>query len=73
MLGTLTEAGVFSLDFAKTITTGEGGMICTDNHSIYKYCKEFQDHGHENNPNLPRGMDSRKFYGMNYRMNEYMT
>lgn len=70
MLGTLTEAGVFSLDFAKTITTGEGGVICTDIHSIYKYCKEFQDHGHENNPNLPRGMDSRKFYGMNYRMNE---
>ena len=70
MLGTITEIGVFSLDFAKTITTGEGGMICTNNFELFKYCKEYQDHGHESNPNFPRGKDSRKIFGMNYRMNE---
>lgn len=69
-VGTLTEAGIFSLDFAKTITTGEGGLIITDDEKIYKYCKEYHDHGHESNPNYPRGRDTRTIPGMNYRMSE---
>ena len=38
-LGTLGHAGVFSLDFAKTITTGEGGLIVTNDAKIEKYCE----------------------------------
>ncbi len=68
--GTLADVGIYSLDFGKTITTGEGGMIVTNNENIYKFCKEYHDHGHENNPNLPRGRDTRTIVGLNYRMNE---
>jgi len=69
-VGTLGDAGIFSLDFAKTITTGEGGLVITDNSQYYKIAKEFHDHGHESNPNLPRGRDTRSIVGMNYRMSE---
>jgi 8-amino-3,8-dideoxy-alpha-D-manno-octulosonate transaminase len=69
-LGTIAEAGIYSLDFAKTITTGEGGLIVTNNAVIYKYMKEYHDHGHESNPAVPRGRDTRSIVGMNYRMSE---
>ena len=58
-VGNLADVCVFSLDFAKTITCGEGGLITTNDQNIFKYCKEFHDHGHENNPKLPRGRDTR--------------
>tara|TARA_B100001250_G_C19816762_1_gene798846 strand:+ start:3969 stop:5111 length:1143 start_codon:yes stop_codon:yes gene_type:complete len=64
------QAGVASFDHAKTITCGEGGMIFSNNKKIDKFCREYHDHGHENNPTLPRGMDSRKIYGFNFRMTE---
>ena len=66
-LGTMADAGNFSLDYGKFITTGEGGLILTNNKKINKYCKEYHDHGHENNPKYPRG-NIRKLYGFNYRM-----
>ncbi len=69
-VGTLGDAGVFSLDFAKTITTGEGGLMITNNSHYYKIAKEFHDHGHESNPDFPRGRDTRSIVGMNYRMSE---
>ena len=36
-LGTIGDAGTYSFDFAKTITSGEGGMILTKNKKIFKY------------------------------------
>ncbi len=69
-IGSLADVSVFSFDFAKTITTGEGGAIFTDDSSLDRAMREFHDHGHENNPNLPRGSDSRTRYGLNLRMNE---
>jgi 8-amino-3,8-dideoxy-alpha-D-manno-octulosonate transaminase len=68
--GTLADAGIFSLDFAKTITTGEGGMIVTSDAAIHKVCREFHDHGHESNPAVPRGRDTRSIPGLNFRMTE---
>ena len=69
-LGTLGDIGAFSLDFGKMITTGEGGLILTNNKFLFKYCKEYHDHGHENNKKYPRGRDTKKIYGFNYRMTE---
>ena len=69
-LGTIGDIGTFSFDFAKIITTGEGGMILTSDKSIYEKSKAYHDHGHENNPNLPRWKDSRSSSGFNYRMTE---
>ncbi len=68
--GTLAEAGIFSLDFAKTITTGEGGLIVTNDSAIHKFCREFHDHGHESNPSVPRGRDTRAIPGLNFRITE---
>lgn len=64
------KVGVVSFDHAKTITCGEGGMIFCNDRKIDQFCREYHDHGHENNPRLPRGMDTKKIYGFNYRMTE---
>ena len=69
-LGSIGDVGVLSFDHGKTITTGEGGMLLTNKFLIYKYTKEYHDHGHENNPKYPRGNDTKKIYGFNYRMTE---
>ena len=37
---------------------------------VDKYAREYHDHGHENNPNFPRGKDTKTNYGFNYRMTE---
>ena len=70
MLGTLGHAGAYSFDFGKAITTGEGGMITTEDLEIYKLSREYHDHGHEDNPAFPRGKDTRRIHGFTYRMSE---
>tara|TARA_B100001057_G_C22868269_1_gene957558 strand:- start:3806 stop:4930 length:1125 start_codon:yes stop_codon:yes gene_type:complete len=69
-LGTIGDIGILSLDFGKTITTGEGGMILTNNSKYFKYCKQYHDHGHKNVKNLSRGNDKVSMAGFNYRMTE---
>ena len=69
-LGTYGDIGCYSFDFAKTMTTGEGGMLVFNSKKIYDKACAWHDHGHENNPNLPRWKDSRSSSGFNYRMNE---
>ncbi len=68
--GTIGDIGIFSFDFAKMITCGEGGLTLTDNDVYGTYIKQYIDHGHENNPNLERGHDNRVMPGFNYRMTE---
>ncbi len=69
-LGTWGDIGTFSFDFAKTITTGEGGMIVFKDKEIREKAAAWHDHGHENNPNFPRWEDTRAMSGFNFRMNE---
>jgi 8-amino-3,8-dideoxy-alpha-D-manno-octulosonate transaminase len=69
-LGTWGDIGTFSFDFAKTITTGEGGMLLFREESIWKKASAWHDHGHENNPSVPRWEDSRSSSGFNFRMME---
>lgn len=69
-LGTFGDIGTFSFDYAKTITTGEGGMLIFKNKKIFEKAKAWHDHGHENNPKLPRWKDSRKSSGFNFRISE---
>ncbi len=69
-LGTIGDAGIFSFDIGKALTTGEGGAVVTNNKDIYLRVKEYSDHGHECNPNFPRGEDTRSFWGQSYRMAE---
>ena len=69
-LGTHGRMGTFSFDFAKLITTGEGGMILFQKKADYLKASAWHDHGHENNPKLPRWEDSRSSSGFNFRMTE---
>ena len=69
-LGTYGAIGTYSFDFAKTMTTGEGGMVVFKEKNHYEKAAAWHDHGHENNPDLPRWEDSRASSGFNYRMNE---
>ena len=68
-VGSLGDVSVFSFDFAKTITTGEGGCIFTNDRRLDKRMREFHDHGHESN-SLLRGRDTKSFPGLNLRMSE---
>ncbi len=70
-LGTFGHCGTFSFDSVKTITTGEGGMIITDDQQLHKEMSEYHDHGHDHviNPG-GRGGEGRSFIGFNYRMME---
>ena len=69
-LGTIGDIGTYSFDFAKTITTGEGGMIVFKDKKKFKFASAWHDHGHENNPKVPRWEDTRSSSGFNYRMTE---
>jgi dTDP-4-amino-4,6-dideoxygalactose transaminase len=62
--------GTFSFDMGKSITTGEGGMIITDDEELYNRAAEFSDHGHMHQAGLPRGLDPRRAPGLNYRLSE---
>lgn len=69
-VGTWGDMGTFSFDFYKTVTTGEGGMIITNDRELYTRASEYADHGHDHNPEVGRALEGRNFLGFNYRMNE---
>jgi 8-amino-3,8-dideoxy-alpha-D-manno-octulosonate transaminase len=69
-LGTWGEIATFSFDFAKTMTTGEGGMVLSRDAALHAKAAAWHDHGHENNPAVPRWEDTRSSSGFNYRMTE---
>jgi 8-amino-3,8-dideoxy-alpha-D-manno-octulosonate transaminase len=69
-LGTFGDMGIFSFDYYKTVTTGEGGMVLTDNKDYYLRAEWYHDHGHDHNPNVSRALEGRTILGFNYRMNE---
>ena len=69
-LGNQTDICTWSFDNGKTMTTGEGGMITTNSKYFFELCREYRDHGHENNPNFPRGKDTHRIPGFNFRVSE---
>jgi 8-amino-3,8-dideoxy-alpha-D-manno-octulosonate transaminase len=70
-LGTFGACGTFSFDAVKTMTTGEGGMIVTDDEELWRAMSEYHDHGHDHAVNPGgRGGEGRRFIGFNFRMME---
>ncbi|MFA5307783.1 MAG: DegT/DnrJ/EryC1/StrS family aminotransferase [Candidatus Babeliales bacterium] len=59
-------AQVFGLYPNKTITTGEGGVICTDNKKITDYCKAYRNQGRKPDDTW---LDSSQ-EGFNFRMTD---
>jgi len=68
-LGTLGDIGCFSFDFVKTVTSGEGGAVLTQNSSVYEFCHQFSDHGHDHLGN-DRGAERHPIIGLNFRISE---
>lgn len=68
-VGTYGRMGAFSLNVYKTITSGDGGMVITDEEDLYKRAFAIHDQGH-----LPlrQGVEQgkRTVLGLNFRMNE---
>ncbi|MCF8056348.1 MAG: DegT/DnrJ/EryC1/StrS family aminotransferase [Desulfocapsa sp.] len=70
-LGTFGQCGTFSFDSVKTMTTGEGGMVITNDEKMWRTMSEYHDHGHDHAVNpFGRGGEGRSFIGFNYRMME---
>lgn len=70
-LGTFGACGTFSFDAVKTMTTGEGGMVITDDKELWRNMSEYHDHGHDHAVNPGgRGGEGRRFVGFNFRMME---
>jgi len=43
--GSISEIGIYSLHATKTITTGEGGIVVTNNEKLYKKMYLYRSHG----------------------------
>lgn len=65
-VGTFGETAVFAFYPNKQMTTGEGGMITTNNKQIYELCCSLRNQGRA--PNM-QWLDH-KYLGYNYRMDE---
>src|SRR5262249_24150575 len=71
-LGTFGKIGAFSLQYHKTITTGEGGMLVSDDTALFERAVRYHDQGsvrvEELDEMIPEG--SPLIIGVNYRMSE---
>lgn len=74
-VGTLSDMTTFSFHPVKPITTGEGGMIVTDNEELYQKLVLFRSHGITRNTAMMKKDDGPWYYeqlalGYNYRMTD---
>jgi len=65
-VGTFGDCGVFAFYPNKQITTGEGGIIVTDDENIYKLCKSMRNQGRSENG----GWLQHERLGYNYRISD---
>ena len=68
-VGSLGDVGIYSFNEYKTITSGDGGMLVTNDEALYRHAFALHDQGHS--PNR-KGVEvgSRPFLGLNFRMTE---
>lgn len=59
--GSWGDAGIYSLYATKTISTGEGGILVSNNRDLIDFSKSFKNYGKPNN----------KIMGKNFRMSEF--
>ncbi|MBB2184189.1 UDP-4-amino-4,6-dideoxy-N-acetyl-beta-L-altrosamine transaminase [Lachnospiraceae bacterium MD1] len=74
-IGTISDMTTFSFHPVKHITTGEGGMIVTNNKELYQKLSIIRSHGITRNPELMSCNDGPWYYqqlelGYNYRMTD---
>lgn len=73
--GTLGDIGVYSFHPRKSITTGEGGMVVTNNTSFYKKMSMLRNHGQDTSykEDSPSYMYDCPIVGLNYRMTDFQA
>jgi dTDP-4-amino-4,6-dideoxygalactose transaminase len=69
-LGSIGDVGCFSLQFNKIITSGEGGMIITDDDDVWRRAVMYHDVAGGLRYEMPR---ERILAGVNYRMPELLA
>lgn len=67
--GTFGDAASFSFHPRKAITSGEGGMIVTNNDTLAKQLRALRNHGIE----MESGKMEFNFAGFNYRMTDFQA
>jgi dTDP-4-amino-4,6-dideoxygalactose transaminase len=67
--GSIGKAGTYSFNVYKTITSGDGGMVVTDDEEVYRRAFAFHDQGHSP---LRTGVEigERPFFGLDFRFTE---
>lgn len=68
-VGTMGNMGAYSLNVFKTITTGDGGFVGTNDDMLYERAFGFHDQGHKPS-RMGVEVGNRSMIGMNMRMNE---
>lgn len=68
-IGTIGDIGAFSLNFFKTINTGDGGFVITNDKSLYEKAFGMHDQGHSPNRTGVE-VGNRSLLGLNFRLNE---
>lgn len=77
-IGSVSPLNVLSFHHVKQITTGEGGMITTNDIDIYNKLKQFRAHGITRDPNKIKNtiagnnswVSDQQFLGYNYKFND---
>jgi UDP-4-amino-4,6-dideoxy-N-acetyl-beta-L-altrosamine transaminase len=77
-VGGLADMTTFSFHPVKTITTGEGGVIMTNNEKYYRALKSFRTHGITRDPKLLTinrydGYNEQFDLGYNYRLTDFQA
>ncbi len=74
-VGTLADLNTFSFHPVKNITTGEGGMITTDNEKFAREMRCFRNHGietdHHQRAQKGTWYYEQKILGFNYRLTDF--
>lgn len=76
--GKYSDITIFSFHPVKHITTGEGGMACTQNKNLYEKMILYRTHGITHNPEDYTRKDGPWYYemqelGFNYRMTDFQA
>ncbi len=74
-IGSISDMTTFSFHPVKPVTTGEGGMVTTNNKKLYERLKLFHTHGITREPELMDKQDGPWYYeqlelGFNYRITD---
>ncbi len=72
-IGTFGHINAFSLQMNKIITTGEGGVVVTNDAKLYERAVRYHDQGmfREAEGFLSTNPEAENFIGQNYRMSEF--